>query len=110
MSRNGTISRVARVAPTNWAVVLHIAPGILATFSLAWIQTLLSDARLVVSTVCVKQTFWPAGRRSSLVVRQAGAGGAAALLNALRVRTAWAGLAGITDGWCVSCKKENGSV
>ena len=74
-------------------MVDHRAFGPLGTFSVARVHTLLSDARQVIGTVCVQNTFWPTGWRDTLVAGQTGAGGAAVLLTALRVRAARAGLA-----------------
>ena len=66
---------------------------VMAAFAIARIHTFLSDARQMIRTVCVQNTFWPTGGWSALVARQAGAGGTTVLLTAFRIRAARAGLA-----------------
>ena len=81
-------------------MVLYGTPGVLAALSVARIQALLSDACQVVGAVRVQNTLWPTGGRSSLVVWQTGAGGAAVLDTTFRIRTARTWLAGVlVPGW-----------
>ena len=80
-------------AAAHRAVPMHATLCVLAALSATWIHTLLSDARQVIGTVGVQNTFWSTGGRNTLVACQTGAGSAAVLFTALGVRAARARLA-----------------
>lgn len=95
LAANERIAGVSRGTTTYWVVIDYCALSTNSTCSRAWVTALLVYASLILGTVRIEHTFWPAVGRTSNVADNARAYTLTIYFTTLAIGTTWGGVAGI---------------